>query len=87
MWLAISRKSKKKKIDNAGVFGWLCDACCTGYYTLQAEFASVHIVEFVGTAKRAVNTHILMTPIICLRKIRLNLEHFKPKYSDKYSHN
>ena len=57
VWIGIFRKTKKN-VDNAGAFGWLCDACYTGQYTAQVEFTSVHIVEFVGTAQRAVNANV-----------------------------
>jgi len=57
VWIGIFRKAKSN-VDNVGTFGWLCGTCCTGQYTAQAEFTSVHIVEFVGTAQRAVNANV-----------------------------
>jgi len=49
---------QKNNVFNVGAFGWLCDGCCTCQYTAQAEFTSVHNVEFVGTAQPAVNAKV-----------------------------
>ena len=57
VWNGIFRKTKNNA-DNVGAFGRLCEACCAGQYTAQADFRSVHIFEFVGTAQRAVNANV-----------------------------
>ena len=58
IWCGWEYSTKQKNnVDNVGAFGRLCDACCTGQYTAQAEFTSVHIVEFVGTTQRAVSAN------------------------------
>jgi len=47
----------------------------------RLEFTSVHIVEFVGTAQRAVNANVNDAYNLFVKT--MNLEQFKPTHSDK----